>query len=120
MESFILQQLEGIENELITTAGNSLALNEFQGKYSDLLQIIDREVKNGSLSTDTIACVFSTASSIRILARTFSDAHAKHASLSVELKDEIDAIYAEVCYCRDLLHSFMMGIVCLGYFAYSV
>ena len=120
MESFILQQSEDIENELITAAGSSLALTEFQGKYSELLQITYREVKSGSLSTDTIARVVSAASSIRILARTFSGAQAKHASLSVELKDEIDAIYAEVCYCHDLLHSFMINILRLGYFASSV
>ena len=117
MESFILQRLEDIENELVTAAGSSLALTEFQGKYSELLQIIDREVKNGSLSTDTISRVFSAASSVGILARTFSGAHAKYALLSVELKDEIDAIYAEVCYCRDLLHTFTMDIIRLGCFA---
>ena len=97
MEFSIIRQLETVEEEILAADGSS-ALAAFTEKWTTLLQDINQASQAGHLSRETQALVFQTASMVNTLAESFLEFEQTHIALSVQFKDDMQEIYARVCF----------------------
>ena len=102
MEYSIIRQLETVEEEMLAADGSS-ALAVFTERWTTLLQDINQASQAGHLSRETQALVFQTASMVNTLAESFLEFERTHIALSVQFKDDMQEIYARVCFISRLV-----------------
>ena len=84
-------------------ADGSSGLAVFTEKWTTLLQDINQASQAGHLSRETQALVFQTASMVNTLAESFLEFERTHIALSVQFKDDMQEIYARVCFISRLV-----------------
>ena len=89
---------------LAAVASNgSSALAVFTEKWTTLQQDINQASQAGHLSRETQALVFQTASIVNTLAESFVEIERTCIALSVQFKDDMQEIYARVCFISRLV-----------------
>ena len=104
MEFSIIRRLETVEDEMLAAVASdgSSALAVFTEKWSTLLQDINHASQAGHLSRETQALAFQTASMVNTLAESFVEFEQTHITLSKQFKDDMQEIYAQVCFISSL------------------
>ena len=102
MEFSIIRQLKTVEEEMLAAVASngSSALAVFTEKWTTLQQDINQA---GHLSRETQALVFQTASIVNTLAESFVEIERTCIALSVQFKDDMQEIYARVCFISRLV-----------------
>ena len=106
MEFSIIRRLETVEEEILAAVASdgSSALAVFTEKWTTLLQDINQASQAGHLSRETQVLGFQIASMVNTLAKSFAEFEQTHiAPLSVQFKDDMQEIYARVCFISRLV-----------------